>query len=103
MRRRVCAAPSLFFFVGAGKEAITLWAEGAVKCHPQNSDDGAAVKVLSVSVWVYPSVLVPFGIYVVAIVTAVRLLCVMHPESVQVPVPVPVRAISEEEHYRSRW
>ena len=102
MRRRVRAAPSLNFF-WRRRLGSCLWAEGAVKCHPQNSDDGAAVKVLSVSVWVYPSVLVPFGIYVVAIVTAVRLLCVMHPESVQVPVPVPVRAISEEEHYRSRW
>ena len=48
--------------------------EGAVKCHPQKSDGGVAIKVLSVSVWVYPSVFVVFGVYVVAVVTAV-LLC----------------------------
>ena len=38
-------------------------AEGALKCHPRNSDDGAAIEVLSVSsvLWVYPSVFVLFG------------------------------------------
>ena len=92
MRRRVRASPSLIFFSRRWLGSY-LWAEGAVKCHPQNDDGGVAIEVLSASVWVYPSVLVLFGIYAVAVVTAV-LLCVTHSESV-----VPVRAISEEEHY----
>ena len=97
MRRRVRASPSLIFF-WRRRLGSYLWAEGAVKCHPQNSDGGVAIEVLSVSVWVHPSVLVLFGIYVVAVVTAV-LLCVTHSESI-----VPVRAISEEEHcYGSCW
>ena len=97
MRRRV-RVPSLFFF-WRRRLGSYLWAESAVKCHPQNSDGGVAIEVLSVSVWVHPSVLVLFGIYVVAVVTAV-LLCVTHSES-----GVPVRAISEEEqhYYGSCW
>ena len=89
------AAPGLIFF-WRRRLGSYLWAEGAVKCHPQNSDGGVAIEVLSVSVWVYPSVLVLFGIYVAAVVTAV-LLCITHSE------PVPVRAISEEEHDGSCW
>ena len=72
MRRRVRASPSLIFF-WRRKRGSYLWAEGAVKCHPQNSDGDVAIEVLSVSVWVYPSVLVLFGMYVVAVVTAVVL------------------------------
>ena len=95
MRRRVRAAPSLTLFWRC-RLGSDLWAEGAIKCHPKNSDGGIAIEVLSVSVWVYPSVLVLFGTYVVAVVTAV-LLCVTHSES------VPVRVISEEEHNGSCW
>ena len=91
MRRRVRASPSLIFFWRC-RLGTYLWAEGAVKCHPQNSDGSVAVEALGVSVWVYPFVLVLFGIYVVAVVTAV-LLCVTHSKS------VPVRAISDEGHY----
>ena len=87
--------PQLHFF-WRRRLGSYLWAEGAVRCHPQNSDGGVAIEVLSVSVWVYPSVLVPFGIYEVAVVTAV-MLCVTHSES------VPARAISEEEHDGSCW
>ena len=95
MRHRVRASPSLIFFWRRMLGSY-LWAEGAVKCHPQNDDGGVAIEVLSASVWVYPSVLVLFGIYVVAVVTAVLFLRVTHSESVQVPaVPVPVRANSE--------
>ena len=93
MRRRVRAAPSLFVF-GRRRLGSYHWAEGALKCQPQNSDGGSAIEVLSVSFWVNPSVLVLFGIYVVAVVTAV-LVCVTHSEPVQVPMPVPVCAISE--------
>ena len=88
------------FFSAAQARKLTLsgslgWAEGTVTCHPRNSDGGAAIEVLSVSsvFWGYPSVLVLFGIYVVAVVTAVLLLCVTHAESVPVPAPVSVRAI----------
>ena len=90
MRHRVRAAPSLIFF-WRRRLGSYFWAAGAVKCHPQNSDGGEAIEVLSVSVWLYPSVAVLFGIYVVAVVTAV-LSCVTHSESVS------VRAISEVEH-----
>ena len=68
MRRRVRAAASLSFFVAAQARKLSLsaslaWAEGALKCHLRNSDGGAAIEVLSVSLvfWVYPSVLVLFG------------------------------------------
>ena len=101
MRRRV-RVPSLFFF-WRRRLGSYLWAESAVKCHPQDSDGVVDIEVLSVSVWVYSSVLVLFGIYVVAVDTAVLLLCVTHSESVQVPVPVPLRVISEEEHYALCW
>ena len=52
--------PSLSFW--RRKLGSYLWAEGAVRCHPQNNDGGAAIEVLSASVWVYPSDLVLFGI-----------------------------------------
>ena len=73
MRRRVRAAASLFFGGATHARKLSLsaslaWAEGALKCHPRNSDGGAAIEVLSVSFWVYPSVLMLFGIYVVAVV-----------------------------------
>ena len=98
MRHHVRASPSLIFFWRRTLGSY-LWAEGAVKCHPQNNVGGVAIEVLSVSVSVYPSVLVLFGIYVVAVVTAV-LLCVAHSESARVPV----RAISEEQrYYGSCW
>ena len=92
MRCRVRASPSLIS-LWRRRLGSYLWAEGAVKFLPQNSDGGVAIEVLSVSVWVYSSVLVLFGIYVVAVVTAV-LLFATHSESV-----VPVHTISEEEHY----
>ena len=85
--------PQRHFLLAAQARKLSLGGGRAVKCHPQKSDGGAAIEVLSVSVWVYPSVFVLFGIYVVAVITAV-LLCVTHSESV-----IPVRAISEEEHY----
>ena len=81
--------PQRHFLLAAQARKLSLGGGRAVKCHPQKSDGGAAIEVLSVSVWVYPSVFVLFGIYVVAVVTAI-LLCVTHSES--------VRAISEEEH-----
>ena len=92
MRCRVRASPSLIS-LWRRRLGSYLWAEGAVKFLPQNSDGGVAIEALSASVWVYPSVLVLFGIYVVAVVTAVLLLCVTHAESVPVPAPVSVRAI----------
>ena len=47
MRRRVRAPPSLIFFWRC-RLGSYLWAEGAVKYHPQNSDGGVAIEVLSV-------------------------------------------------------
>ena len=98
MRCRVRAAASLFWGggrrLGSYHSQRLLGAKGAEKCHPKNSDGSAAIDVLNVSFWVYSSVLVLFGIYVVAVVPAV-LLCVTRSESVQVPVPAPVRAIRE--------
>ena len=68
MRRHVRAAASPFFFMAANARKLSLsgslgWAEGALKCHPRNSDSRAAIEVLSVSsvFRVYPSVLVQFG------------------------------------------
>ena len=55
MRRRVRAAATLFFLVFAAqarklpRSASLAWAEGALKCHPWNSDGGAAIEVLSIS------------------------------------------------------
>ena len=60
-------APLLFCFAAQAwnlsLSASLAWAEGALKCHPRNSDGGVAIEVLSVSsvFWVDPSVLVLFG------------------------------------------
>ena len=84
MRCRVRAAASLFWGggrrLGSYHSQRLLGAKGAEKCHPKNSDGSAAIDVLNVSFWVYSSVLVLFGIYLVADVTAV-LFCVTHSES----------------------
>ena len=49
MRRRVRASPSLIFF-RRRRLGSYLWAEGAVKYNPQNSDGGVASEALGVSV-----------------------------------------------------
>ena len=62
MRCRVRASPSLIS-LWRRRLGSYLWAEGAVKFLPQNSDGGVAIEALSASVWVYPSVVVLlFGI-----------------------------------------
>ena len=54
MRRRVHAAASLLFFLAAQASKLSLswslgWAEGALKCHMRNCDDGVGIEVLIVS------------------------------------------------------
>ena len=68
MRRRLCAAASLFLLrrrllFGSYHSVSLAWAEGALKSHTRNSGGGTAIEVLSVSsvCWVYASVLMLFG------------------------------------------
>ena len=58
------------------------WVERAVEIHPQNSDGGVVIDVFNVAFEIFPSVFALFGMYVVAVVTAILLFCVTHSESV---------------------